>query len=121
MICSSFRFLRPAASILLLAVIPHPAASQSPQGCIGIGYLGAEPGKPFSAQIITSGKSRTETGETKSDPSLVDNFVARDRECRIRDEKRISDSTPQSDKIVPLTWPDGTTSSVRQSALDQVI
>jgi hypothetical protein len=116
-----FRSLSSAAFILTLAIIPRPAVSQSPQGCIGIGYLAAESGKPFSAQIITSSKSRTETGETKSDVSLVDNFVARDRDGRIRDEKRPRELNSQSDRIVTLTWPDGTTRSIAQSTLSQMI
>jgi hypothetical protein len=113
--------LRSAAGILLLAMTPHPTASQVPKGCIGIGYLAAESGKPFSAQIITGGKSRTDTGEAKSDSSLVDWFVARHRDGRIRDEKRPRELTSQSDRIVTLTWPDGTTRSIAQSTLSQVI
>jgi len=113
--------LRSAAGTLLIAMIPTLAASQLPKGCIGIGYLGAEPGKPFSAQIITSSKSRTETGETKSDVSLADNFVARDRDGRIRDEKRPRELNSQSDRIVTLTWPDGTIRSIAQSTLSQMI
>ncbi|HTA60381.1 MAG TPA: hypothetical protein VK805_19675 [Candidatus Baltobacteraceae bacterium] len=86
-----------------------------------MGYLSAEPEKPFSAQIITTGHSRTETGEIKPESSLVDWFVARDRDGRIRDEKRPSKLDPPWNKVATLTWPDGTTSSTSSFALNQVI
>ena len=86
-----------------------------------MGDLGAEPRKPFSAQIITTGHSRTDTGEIRLDSSLSDWFVARDRDGRIRDEKRPSELNPQWNKVVILTWPDGTTSSTSSIALNQVI
>src|ERR1700720_246245 len=112
---SFFRSLPPAACAFLLAMVPYLAASQSPKGCIGINYLGAEPGKPFSAQIITSGKSRTDTGESKPDASLVANFVARDRDGRIRDERSPVKEDSRPDRIVTLTWPDGTTRPIAQN------
>jgi len=121
MTLSCFPTLLPATGLLVLALTPYPAASQLAKSCSGIGYLGAEPGKPFSAQVITSGHSRTDTGEIKLETSLSDWFVARDRDGRIRDEKRPSKLNPQWNKVVTLTWPDGTTSSTSSFALNQVI
>jgi len=121
MALSCFRSLLPAAGILVFAVTPYPAASQLAKSCSGMGYLGAEPGKPFSAQVVTSGHSRTDTGEIKSEASFSDWFVARDRDGRIRDEKRPSGLTAKWNKVVTLAWPDGTTSSTSSIAVNQVI
>jgi len=118
---SSFPSFRSAAWLLLPAMIPSLATAQLPNDCIGTSYVGAEPGKPFTAQFISSSKSRTPTGESKPDVSLVDNFVARDHDGRIRDERNSTKLDSLPDRIVALTWPDGTTRSVLQSTLNQVI
>jgi hypothetical protein len=118
---SLYQSFRATAYLLLLAMTPSLTSAQLPKDCIGIGYAGYEPGKPFSAQIITSGKTRTVTGEFKPDAPVIENFVARDRDGRIRDERHPVKEDSIPDRSVSLTWPDGTTRSIPQSTLNQLI
>src|SRR4029077_7093373 len=61
----------------------HP---QTPDSCSGIGEVGAEPGKPFSAQRVMKSVNRRPDGTEQRVESIE--FVARDGFGRIRLEQR---------------------------------
>lgn len=106
-------------ALAALALLSAPLALAQSRGCIGVNYLGAVPDKPFTGEFRTmevDSKSQGSLHVTETEP------VARDREGRIRDVRMPPRSpSAQSQRTTTLTMHDGTTRTVTQDELSEVI
>jgi hypothetical protein len=86
---------RPYAAIIFLlaaSVLGTVGIAQDRDLCNGIGFIGAAPGKPFSAQHVTKHVVRSPDGTELETTGYVE-YVARDSFGRIRLEQRSSVDT----------------------------
>lgn len=104
--------------LILLFAGALPTLAQTPS-CIGINHVGAFPDKPFTGEFRTIDS----TTQSQSVPNnfMVTERVARDREGRIREVRSAHFSSPQGERTTTLTMHDGTTHTVTQDELSEVI
>ena len=85
--------------------------------CIAIDYVGAEPGKPFTADYIS--RVSNDTSGVNANTTEVDDLVARDSSGRIRFEKHVK--LPDDAETRILTSPDGGKLTVTNKLLKTLI